>query len=294
VQQAGAGRRQGQPEVETTMRHWSVRAVAAWCLAAGSASAQTVTEVTLVTDDNHPPYAFFEKGRPAGIYVEVMQRVFERMPGYRVRVVTAPWKRALRMAEAGEVFGIFPPHHFPGERPYLSKFSSPVLEEVPVVACAEAALARKRVPSAGGPWPDGYRALVFGVSAGVRMGGDAFWRQVERGEIKIEPAPSVRENLRKVAHGRVDCHINDRLTIAVTWQQLLQATPALAATRLVEVAALPPEAGYLALSRDGHPGAVQDDFLTKFNAELEKLQRSGELKTVVEHALDVQREAVER
>ncbi|HJV94726.1 MAG TPA: transporter substrate-binding domain-containing protein [Albitalea sp.] len=254
-------------------------------LVVGGAAGAAGTPLAIVTDDNHPPYAYRIDGKPVGIYVEIMRRIFEAMPEYEITITTAPWKRALYMAERGEVDAIFPPHYFAGQRPYLSKFSDPVFEEVPVVMCGSAALKAAGVKG-GSRWPADFTALSFGASAGVRMGGDAFWAEVAAGRIRVEEAAGVRENLKKLLHGRIDCYISDRLTIAMVLAHLGATEPMPRAAQLEEAAAMPVEHGYLAFSRQAAMApAMQDEFLRKFNRRLAALKTSGELKTIVERYL---------
>lgn len=239
-------------------------------------------EITLSTDDNHPPYAYTEHGQPTGIYVRIVERVFAALPQYRLKIVAVPWRRALAMTEAGQAIGVFPPHRFIGQRPYLHKFSEAVLEEVPVVVCNPRSLAAAQL-RVGALWPEDFTGLSFGLSNGVKMGGDRFWRLVENGHVKMELASAVGANLKKLAHGRVDCHISDRLTIAHAWHALARAEPELAGQRPTEVAAMPAEHGYLALGQAAALSAAeQDHLLEQFNKELRRLRDNGEIRRIVE------------
>lgn len=73
-------------------------------LAAGSAQAQP-REMRFVTEAL-PPYSYVVDGKPAGPMVDVLQVACTRL-GWRCPVEILPWRRALRMAQAGEVPGLF-------------------------------------------------------------------------------------------------------------------------------------------------------------------------------------------
>jgi polar amino acid transport system substrate-binding protein len=81
----------------------SLRWVAAgWVLAASATSA---TEMRFVTEAL-PPYSFEAEGRAAGPMVDVLQAACAKL-SWRCSVEILPWRRALRMAQAGEVEGMF-------------------------------------------------------------------------------------------------------------------------------------------------------------------------------------------
>jgi len=245
------------------------------------AAATEPVAVSLATDDNHFPYAFMEDGKLDGLYVRIVDRVTRQMPHYRVTVVAVPWKRALRLAEAGDVSGIFPPHRFANQRPYLDQFSDAILSELPVIYCNEETIKARGIGAAG--WPDDFRGLTFGVSAGTRMGGERFWSLSEAGEIAVESSLGIVENLRKLGHGRLDCVVNDRTTIRAAVALLGKTEPTLSLADMKEIVVLPAEASYLAMSA---PAGVREPFhaafLAEFNAILKKMKMDGTLDGMVE------------
>jgi polar amino acid transport system substrate-binding protein len=91
------------------------------------------------------------------------------------------------------------------------------------------------------------------------------------------------ENLRELAHGRVDCLLNDRLTVRAASTWLLKHDPTLPQASLAEARAFPLEEGYLAMSG---PAAEREPFheafLAQFNELLRKLRADGKLDEIVE------------
>lgn len=68
-----------------------------------SAEAQ---RITIVRDDKeYPPYEFMLEGRLTGLHVELVNYAAAEL-GIEVEWVQAPWTRALRMVELGQVHGI--------------------------------------------------------------------------------------------------------------------------------------------------------------------------------------------
>ncbi|WP_319779263.1 transporter substrate-binding domain-containing protein [Maridesulfovibrio sp.] len=56
--------------------------------------------------DSFPPFYYPKNGSPAGIQYELAKIVFNRM-NTNFKIIFVPWKRALMMAEAGKVDGVF-------------------------------------------------------------------------------------------------------------------------------------------------------------------------------------------
>jgi len=239
--------------------------------------------VSLVTDDNHFPYAFLDQGKPAGIYVKIIEVITARMPGYQVKIAALPWKRALHMTEIGDASGIFPPHYFPTERPYLELYSDGILSEIPVLQCNDQILAAHGIDRHKAVWPAGYAGLTVAAPVGTHMGGDKVWGQFAANGITAVASGGIMENMREVAHGRVACLINDRLTVraAIAWLQ--KNDPHLPLSWVTEAVVFPAEDSHLALSG---PAALREPyhaaFLTEFNARLHALRANGTLDEIVE------------
>ena len=56
-------------------------------------------KVLVYGDDAYPPYSYAENGIARGIYSDILRRVFEDMPGYKIKIVPIPWKRGLKNAQ---------------------------------------------------------------------------------------------------------------------------------------------------------------------------------------------------
>ncbi len=248
-----------------------------------AAAAEDPFPVSLVTDDNHFPYAYLDHGKPAGIHVRIVEAITARMPSYQVKITALPWKRALKLTETGEASGIFPPHYFPAERPYLDRYSDTILIETPVLHCNDARLATRGIDRRTSVWPRGYGGITVATAMGTHMGGDRLWQQFADNGITVIPSGGIMENLRELAHGRVDCLLNDRLTVRAASAWLLKHDPQLPQATLTEAVAFPLEESHLALSG---PAAAREPFheafLAEFNGLLRKLRTEGKLDEIVE------------
>ena len=81
------------------VKRWMAAGLAGVAMLASAADFRFVTEAL-------PPYSYEAEGRAAGPMVDVLQAACTRLD-WRCSVEILPWRRALRMAQAGEVEGMF-------------------------------------------------------------------------------------------------------------------------------------------------------------------------------------------
>lgn len=259
-------------------RRLALALAAALCTAAAAAP----TEVVIYADDGYPPYSYGENGEAMGLYSEILQKVFVRMPQYRVTLVPVPWKRGLRLLESGQGFALYPPYYRPEERPYI-RYSEPILDEQVVVFCNKFTTAGRELKN----WPDDYLGLTIGTNAGFLLGGKEFDRYVAAGKIFRDAGASSHGSVLKMLSGRNDCYINDRLSIRWQVEQIRrnnEIDPAKIA--IAETAKLYAEKGYLGYTdRDEGQFAFKNNFVQEFNAALISLKNDGEIDRLVEKFL---------
>jgi polar amino acid transport system substrate-binding protein len=165
-------------------------------------------EVTVYGDNSYPPYSYEEDGRAEGIYTRILHKAFSKMDGYQVKIKAVPWKRGLVYLERGGGFALFPPYHHQTERTWMWPYSVSILEEKVVVFCR-----RDRMESPRPVWPRDYYGLSVAMNSGFMVGGNAFVDALKQGHIKLEESSSNATNIIKLVRRRVDCYINDRLSI---------------------------------------------------------------------------------
>ncbi len=239
--------------------------------------------IAIHADDNYPPYSFVENGRLTGIYTMIVQKALERLPEYQVELVAVPWRRGLAQVENGQAFAIYPPYYRPDERPHL-RYSEPILTEQVVVFCNAAAAAKRQFKH----WPGDYHGLRIGVNSGFLTGGSQFETAVRAGLLTADSAQGNRANVLKLLRGRVDCYINDRLSIL--WELERMKAAGLVDPRyqaIVETTIVGGEQGYLGytgLQPERYP--FRDDFIQKFNAAIREMRRSGEIKDITTRFLN--------
>lgn len=245
-----------------------------------SAGTRAETVVTLLTDDSYPPYSYKEKERAAGIYPDILRAAESQLKGYRLKLVPVPYKRALAEVEAGLALAVVPPYYRPVERPWIGPYSVPMLEERVVVFCREDIFA-------GNPrlrWPDDYHGLLFGNNSGFTLGGPAFWGAVQQGLIRLEEAPGSRTNLLKLVNKRVDCYLNDRLSVLSELAQMRREKLYDEARhgRIQEGATVSVENGHVGYTnRDNGRFAYKTDFVRQLDAAIAAMRQSGRIQQIV-------------
>lgn len=236
------------------------------------------TFVTVYGDNDYAPYSYELEGEAKGVYVDILRAAFKKMPDYRVNIVLIPWKRGLKMLEAGKGFALFPPYYYANQRPYISPYSEPILAEEVAVFCNDEKVDGRELSN----WPAGYKGLKIGVNESFALGGDDFWQAVNKGEIKVESAKGNRANIINLYKQRTDCYVNDRLSILWEVKQLMQKGDISNNWGLTDGQSVSSEFGYLGFTNvqlDNYP--YKDDFVEQFNRSLIQLKQDGTVKTII-------------
>jgi len=233
--------------------------------------------VTIYADAGYQPYSYAGKdGQAAGLYTQIVKVAFSRMKGYRVEIKPVPWKRGMAMLKNGSAFALYPPYMNLKEEPFTWPYSLPLFEEIVVAVCTRQVAAKPRPR-----WPEDFYGLTIGNNAGFLVGGDKFNRAVEQGKIKLEEASDTRTNILKLGMKRIDCYINDRISIRWTQNQLIREGKLPPAPVGIETAVIATEQGFLGFTdRDQGKFPYKTDFLKQFNAIVYDMKRTGEIQSI--------------
>ncbi|NVD08010.1 amino acid ABC transporter substrate-binding protein [Vibrio sp. JPW-9-11-11] len=237
-----------------------------------------INKVTIYGDDAYPPYSYAEGNQVKGIYADILAAAFERMPKYQVTMVPLPWRRGLKMLEVGEGFALFPPYFYTERRPYISPYSEPILAEEVVVMCRPEAVINRDIDT----WPQGYYGLTVGVNQSYALGGQAFWQAVEQGDIQLKEAKSNRASMINLYKQRIDCYMNDRLSILWELKLLKNSQQVERDWSPVITTTVSSEYGYLGYARDpDNRFHFKQDFVTQFNQALNEIKRDGTIDAIL-------------
>ncbi|HEY0063928.1 MAG TPA: transporter substrate-binding domain-containing protein [Telluria sp.] len=233
--------------------------------------------VTIYADAGYQPYSYADaNGKAAGLYAEIVKAAFARMQGYRIDIKPVPWKRGMAMLKNGTGFALYPPYMNLKEEPFTWPYSLPLFEEIVVAVCTKEVAARPRPR-----WPEDFYGLRIGNNAGFLVGGDAFNEAVKTGKLKMEDAADTRTNILKLGMKRIDCYINDRISIRLTQNQLIREGKLPTGPAGYEAVVIAREQGFLGFTdRDDGRFPYKTDFLKQFDAIIYDMRRTGEIERI--------------
>lgn len=169
--------------------------------------------VIIYYDENYPPYTYQQEGQPKGLYNDILQAAFKRLPAYRLHLQPVAWARGLAMLQEGSALALIPPYRWPQERPYIDAYVGPLGEEDVALYC------RQGLPLPGSPrWPLDFRGLQIGVNQGFLMSRSLNQPFQDGAVLRVEFRDAM-EGLAALKVGAVDCYANDRLSVEWAWRQ---------------------------------------------------------------------------
>jgi polar amino acid transport system substrate-binding protein len=225
--------------------------------------------ISIVGDDAYPPYSFKDKGQVTGIYADIIQQALGSMKD-RSSIVAMPWKRGLSGLETKGIDALFPPYLRPKQRPYMS-YSTDILNETLVIVCNTKVSGRLK------NFPEDYKDIRLGNNAGFSPGKNVD-EAVEKKIIKLYEAKGMTANLKKLINNRINCYVNDRLSILFELKQMA-ARGEYDGSSVVETHVLGIEKGYLAIHKDA--SAEIKGFISRFNGVIEAMKSSGKIDEII-------------
>jgi len=151
----------------------------------------------------------------------------------------------------------------------------PILNEVLVVFCSKSILSKSR-PN----WPEDYFNLSIGNNAGFSAGGDVFWSAVKAKKISVQEAKGTPQNLLKLIAGRVDCYMNDALSIK--WElKKLENEGKYDGVSLTQGATISSEQGVLGFTSKDARFPYKEDFKNQYINLLKKMKTNGEIQEII-------------
>ncbi len=231
-------------------------------------------KIEILTDDDYPPYSYVVDGKPQGLYIEIVQQAAKLLkPEYHIDIIAMPWKRALRKIEQGESFAVLPPYVHPELRPYIQPYSIALAQEDVVTYCRQDVdLKRAFVSSLRLPNP-----IRLGINSGYLVLNEKYSDAVDNQNLLVRENKSTDANLLKLLKGRVDCYVNDKLSIEYGLQSLREKERNLPDHKFVQMDHLSSQTahiGYSDVKNMNFP--FKYDFVEKMNLALEQVlqQRS--------------------
>lgn len=229
--------------------------------------------LSIGAEEAYAPYSYKENGQLTGIYTDIIRSALKQM-GDPSQPQPLPWKRGLIALKSGKIDALYPPYYRPQQRPYMA-YSTPILEEKLVIVCA----ADKAETLS--QFPQDYQGMVLGQNAGYSSG-SAVEQAVQSGTVKISEANTTRANLLKLISGRIDCYINDSLSIRYELAKMQKAGE-YNGSGIKETHTLSVEQGYLAINTNASEKVKA--FIQRFNKAITDMKASGEIDAIINRYL---------
>lgn len=205
-------------------------------------------------------------GRPTGLAVEIVSRVFQQM-GHTMKVELYPWGRSLAMVKHGEADCIFTLYHSPEREQFLDYSNESIVSQTIYL------FTRKGAPVSFNGDFSSLKGLQVGTAHKVNYG-PRF--EGARSQLAIDEAPTIEQNFRKLAVDRIDV-VPSHLYTAVSTLELPSLKPH--AEKIVRIPT-PVEnvPSHIAFPKVKNMTALRDNF----DAELKKLVASGEYRRLLD------------
>lgn len=231
--------------------------------------------VTILADDDYPPYSYVENGELKGIYIALLKRASTQLkPDYHVKIIPTPWKRALLIVKKGDAIGIVPPYLHYDSRPFISSYSVALGTEFVVSFCREK-IELKAALKLDQPLN---KAVHLGMNAGYLLLSERYKKAIAQERIQLWENKSTVANVIKLLANKIDCYVNDRKAIQYELNRVNKAFSQYDAVTVVEQDQLSHRTAHIGFSREfNYP--YKDDFIKRMNkALLDVLDEAGNVK----------------
>ncbi len=232
-------------------------------LLAGSLFASQTVELS--GDMNYPPYSYKESGKAKGVYVDIIQTAFSKIPEYDVTFKMMAWKRAISITKKGKTVGFFPPY-YSDERTSWIKYSEPIASETSVVFAKNKTLKTKQ------KFPDDFYGSTVCLNRGFTLmtGGHAFKKAIEDKKIKLIEANNNKDCLTRVKRDMADFYINDQLID-------ISAFPSIKRGMNTKV-----NFGHIGFTLKDSKYPFMKDLQDKFNSTIKQMKTDGTIDKIVQ------------
>jgi polar amino acid transport system substrate-binding protein len=93
----------------------------------------SITNITIYSDSNYPPYCYEENGKAKGLYIDILNHIFSKMKNYNIKFQPIPWERGKVLMQQGRGFALVPPYYHGYDWEYLYPYSLPIYKEKVVI-----------------------------------------------------------------------------------------------------------------------------------------------------------------
>lgn len=242
-------------------------------------NAVEIQKVTILADENYPPYTFVENGQLKGIYVDIVTESAKLISSrYKVEIVGVPWKRGIETIKAGKAIAILPPYKHVDKRRYIWPYSLPLLTENVVAFCHKNVDIFKYIRN---PSKKIIAPLNIGINADYLILNKELEQAKEQNNIVLRENKSTSANIMKLYFGRIDCYLNDKLS--TLWElSKISKDSNVNFDNIIEALLVTPQTAHIGYTNnDSHSFHYKDDFVLRMNKALSKFMSSEKYQKII-------------
>lgn len=242
-------------------------------------NAQEIQQVTILADENYPPYTYVENGEMKGIYVDIVSESAKLISAmYKVEIVGVPWKRGLETIKAGQALAILPPYKHVEKRRYIWPYSLPLMTENVVAFCHKNIdiFNYIRNPS---------KKIITPLNIGINTDYLILNKELEQAtllnNIILRENKSTSSNIMKLYFGRIDCYVNDKLS--TLWElSKISKDRNVSFENIKEALFVIPQTAHIGYTNnDSHNFTFKNDFVFKMDKALSELMSSNKYQEII-------------
>lgn len=252
------------------------------CLSFNTHSSEREIEIHI--DDNYRPFCYIENDRPAGVYVTVLKKIFEHIPGYKLKLTPVPWQRGKKIMENGKGFALAPPYYHGHDWPYLYPYSLPIFTEKVSVFCKKDVIEKQSRDQ----WPKDYIGLTIGNVAGYDgWGGEEYKLLLKQNKIQTQISRGSEELIKMLILGRSDCIIMEEVAYKFTINKLRKekSFKKIDFSNFIRAVGIGQDNVYVGYSRAARKEPYFWEFTQAFDSAVFKMQKNGEIDKLIKNFL---------
>ncbi|MGQ8365409.1 substrate-binding periplasmic protein [Glaciecola sp. 1036] len=121
-----------------------------------SASDKAKQEVVMYTESQYRPYSYIEDGQLKGIYIDLIARMNQELPEYKITTYAMPWFEALNNVKKAKGDAILGTYFLGKSRPQIYPYSMPIYKEEIILVCSD-----KTIPKGDYNFPQDFQGKVI-------------------------------------------------------------------------------------------------------------------------------------
>lgn len=226
--------------------------------------------ITILADDDYPPYSFMEHGELQGAYIDLVRQASTLVkPKYQVNLKGVPWKRALMLIEQGKAFAVLPPYLHLKARKFINPYSVALSKEVVVTYCLDNIRLEEILKQ-----PNKNKSSInIGINSGYILLDKKYYQAINRGNIEIRENKSTEANLMKLLTKKIECYVSDRLSIISTLKKIKNEIKHLDTSTVKEMDIISQKTAHIGYSSSNiYP--YKADFVHMMNQAIENVKNS--------------------